>query len=154
MIKPFRVTKTGLTDIKTELQDLLKRRLLVADKLKTAREFGDLSENAEYHTAREEQVQIESRVSELEQIIKDVKIIEKPLPNGEIQLGSTVVLVSEEDNSKRELKLVGSVEANPESSKISDESPIGQALMGKKIGELVEIKAPAGSILYKIKEIK
>src|SRR6185295_7502657 len=113
----------------------------VADKIKTAREFGDLAENAEYQTARQEQEKLESRISEVEHILQNVEVISKPKGDGKVQLGSTVSLKG--NGGAKQFQVVGTVEADPLNGKISDESPIGQALMGKKLSEQVEIKTPA-----------
>lgn len=153
MPKEYRLTQTGIDELKAEQAELNERRKSVAKKLKDAREYGDLSENAEYHAAREEQVQVESRISEIEQILKNVKIIETPQDKSEVELGNTVVLAG--NGSTKELTIVGSVEADPLANKISDESPIGQALLGKKVGDEVEIKTPnGGATLYTVKNIK
>lgn len=149
--KEYKLTATGVTELKEELAGLKLRRLAVADKLKNARELGDLSENAEYHAAREEQIQVENRVSEIEQILSHVEIISEPKDKDRVELGNTVLL---DNGSSRELTVVGSVEADPAENKISDESPLGQAILGKKVGEKVEIKTPAGKTVYTIKKIK
>lgn len=152
MPQEYKLTQSGLDELKQERDDLQARRKNVAEKLKTAREFGDLSENAEYHAAREEQVQVESRLSEIDNILKNVKVIESPNNKTQVELGNTVVLKS--NGTSRELTIVGSVEANPTANKVSDESPIGQALLGKKVKDEVEIKTPSGTTLYTVKEIK
>jgi transcription elongation factor GreA len=152
MKKDYYLTKSGVLELEEELKELKLRRQSTATKLKTAREFGDLGENAEYHVAREEQVQIESRISEISNILNNVIIIQTPKTNGSVQLGSKVLL--KENGNSRELIIVGSVEADPTENKISDESPIGQALLGKKVGDQVEIVAPKGPTLYTVEKIK
>lgn len=149
--REYRLTQAGVAELQEELKELKDRRLQVADKLKNARELGDLSENAEYHAAREEQIQVENRLSEIEQILSHVEIIKEPKNNGAVALGNTVVL---DNGHSRELTIVGSVEADPQENKISDESPLGKAILGKKVGEKVEINTPAGKTVYTIKKIK
>ena len=147
----FRLTQIGVDELKSELQELASRRKGVADKLKTAREFGDLGENAEYHTAREEQGQIEGRVAEIEHILKNIELIKEPKNANTVELLNTVDLNG--NGTKLSVTIVGSVEADPAANKISDESPMGRVLLGKKVGDKVEIKTPAGSTLYTIKAI-
>lgn len=151
MNKKFSLTQAGIDELQKELDDLIAQRGSVAEKIKTAREFGDLSENAEYQTARLEQERLEARVSEVEHILNNVEVITKPKGDSKVQLGSTVKLKS--GSTTKEFQVVGTVEADPLSGKISDESPIGQALLGKKLGDEVEIKTPADTTKYKITEI-
>lgn len=148
----FRLTQSGLEELKAELAGLNTRRKGVADNLKTARDFGDLGENAEYHAAREEQGQIESRLGEIEYILKNVELIKEPENANTVGLLNTVVLNG--NSQLRTLTIVGSVEADPAEQKISDESPLGRVLLGKKVGDKVEIKTPAGTTLYTIKSIR
>lgn len=148
----FRLTQMGVNELKSELEELASRRRGVADKLKTAREFGDLGENAEYHTAREEQGQIEGRVAEIEHILKNIDLIKEPKNANVVELLNTVELNG--NNANLSVTIVGSVEADPAANKISDESPMGRALLGKKVGDKVEIKTPAGATLYTIKAIR
>jgi len=151
MKKQFRLTKEGVTELKTELAELTASRAPIAERIKAAREFGDLAENAEYTSARQEQEKAEGRISEIEHILLNVELIEKPKNGSKVQLGSKVTL---KNNGKTKgFQVVGTVEADPLNGKISDESPIGQALLGKKVGEEVEIKANAETTLYKIVEI-
>lgn len=149
--KEYKLTQAGVAELKAELAELKNRRLQVADKLKNARELGDLSENAEYHAAREEQIQVENRVLEVEQILSHVEIIKQPKDKNLVELGNTVVL---DNGNQRELTIVGSVEADPKASKISDESPLGKAILGKKVGDKVDISTPSGKTVYTIKKIK
>lgn len=151
MNKKFNLTQTGVDELTKELELLLAERGPVAEKIKTAREFGDLSENAEYQTARQEQEKLEARISDVEHILQNVEIIKKPKGDNKVQLGSNVKLKN--DGKSKEFQVVGTVEADPLNGKISDESPIGQALLGKKLGEEVEIKTPAETNVYKIVEI-
>lgn len=149
--KDYKLTPSGVAELKEELSELKDRRLQVAEKLKNARELGDLSENAEYHAAREEQIQLENRLSEVEQILSHVEIIKEPVNSNEVELGNTVIL---DNGSSRELTIVGSVEADPKQNKISDESPLGRAILGRKVGDEVEISTPSGKTVYVIKKIK
>lgn len=152
MNKQFRLTKEGVSELQAELEKLVAQRGPIAERIKSAREFGDLAENAEYTSARQEQERVESRISEIEHILQNVEIISKPRGDYKVQLGSTVKLKGEAGRAK-EFQVVGTVEADPLNGKISDESPIGKALMGKKVGEKVEIKASIETATYKIAEI-
>lgn len=151
MKKLFHLTAEGVAELKAELDRLVSERSEVADRIKTAREFGDLAENAEYQTARQEQEKHEERISELEHIVQNVEIIKTPKNDGKVRLGSKVKLQG--NGVTKDFQVVGTVEADPLEGKISDESPIGQALMGKKIGEEVEIMTPADTITYKVVSI-
>lgn len=151
MKKLFHLTQEGVAELKAELEKLIAERSEVADRIKTAREFGDLAENAEYQVARQEQEKNEARISELEHIIANVDIIKSTGSASKVRLGSKVTL--EGNGKKKEFQIVGTVEADPLEGKISDESPIGQALMGKKVGDSVEIKTPAETAAYKIVSI-
>jgi transcription elongation factor GreA len=148
--KTFHLTKEGVAELEKELETLVANRADIADRIKTAREFGDLAENAEYQTARNDQDKNESRISEIQHILQNVDIIKKPRGDSKVQLGSTVKL---KNGRTMEFQVVGTVEADPLNGKISDESPIGQALLGKAVGEHVEIKTPAETAKYKIVEI-
>ena len=152
MKKQFHLTPDGVNELKTELTELISQRSEVADRIRTAREFGDLSENAEYSTARQEQERAENRISEIEHILQNLEVIKKPKGDSKVQLGSEVKLKSTDGKSKI-YQVVGTVEADPSEGKISDESPIGQALLGKKVSDSVEIVTPVETISYKIVEI-
>jgi transcription elongation factor GreA len=152
MKKLFRLTQAGVDELQTELNALVAKRPNIADAIKSARELGDLAENAEYQSARAEQERNENRISEVENILANVEIIKKPRGDSKVQLGSTVKLKSSAGQAK-EFQVVGTVEADPLSGKISDESPIGQALIGKKEGESVEIQTPTDTTTYKIVDI-
>jgi transcription elongation factor GreA len=152
MNKQFKLTKEGIAELEEEVTELIARRPEIAERIKTAREFGDLSENAEYSSARQEQERVESRIAEIEHILQNVEVITKPKGEAKAQLGSKVVLKSE-SNKTKEFQVVGTVEADPINGKISDESPIGQALINKKVGDEVEIKTPADTTTYKIVSI-
>jgi len=151
MKKQFHLTAEGVEELKKELETLIAERGPIADRIRTAREFGDLSENAEYASAREEQGKTEGRISEIENILQNVDVIKKPKKKDVVEIGNSVKLKSK--NGTKEFEIVGSVEADPMNGRISDESPIGQALIGKKIGENVEIKTPAETVTYKIDSI-
>ncbi|MEO8104765.1 MAG: transcription elongation factor GreA [Candidatus Saccharibacteria bacterium] len=150
MKKRFRLTQEGVNELKAEVDALVAKRPIVAEAIRSAREMGDLSENAEYQTARQEQERNEARISELENILQSVEIIKKPSGGSKVQLGSKVKL---SNGSVKEFQVVGTVEADPLNGKISDESPIGQALLGKKVGDSVEIKTPVETVTYQIIEI-
>lgn len=152
MKKLFNLTQDGLDELKRELIHLLDQRPLVADRIKQARQLGDLSENAEYQTAREEQDRLESRIGELEHVVHNSKLIKKPKANGHVKLGSTVKLKSTSGKSTQ-FQVVGTMEADPLNGKISDESPIGKVLINKKVGDQVEIKTAAEKTTYKITDI-
>jgi len=149
--KTYRLTQAGVDELKEELGALVSQRPNIADRIKHARELGDLSENAEYQTAREEQDRLESRISELEHILQYSQIIKKPKNGDLVRLGSSVTL--KDGGKPLNYQVVGTMEANPAEGKISDESPIGKALLGKKVGDKVEMKTPAGRHAYKIIEI-
>ena len=153
MKKTFRLTKEGVAELKQELDNLIAERSTIADHIKTAREFGDLGENAEYSSARQEQDRNESRITEIEHILQNAEIIKRPHSDGKVVLGSKVELKNEDDGKIKQFQVVGTVEADPLAGKISDESPLGQAVLGKKSGELVEIKTPAETATYKIVDI-
>jgi len=148
MKKQFHLTKAGVEELRAELAQLQAQRGPIAERIKTAREFGDLAENAEYSSARQEQEIVESRIAELEHILQNVDIIIKPRGDNKVQLGSSVTLRS--NGTTKEFQVVGTVEADPLNGKISDESPIGQAVLGKSEGDKVEIKANADTLIYKI----
>jgi transcription elongation factor GreA len=152
MNKLFHLTKQGVEELKAELAELLAQRTVIADRIKTAREFGDLGENMEYTAARQDQERNDSRIAEIEHILKNVQIITTPKSDSKVVLGSKVSLKTEAGKTK-EFQVVGTVEADPLNGKISDESPIGKALMGKKEGDEVEIKTPVETAVYKIVDI-
>ncbi len=153
--KPIYLTKEGLEELKVELEDLINvKRPANIIAIKEARALGDLSENADYDAARNEQAQIEGRVKKLEQMIDNCIIIEETTKD-KVGLGSTVAIryVDDEDDTD-EYKIVGSQEADPFMSKISNESPIAQALLNKKVGDVVTVESPNGSYQIEITEIK
>ncbi|MSR68506.1 transcription elongation factor GreA [Candidatus Saccharibacteria bacterium] len=148
----FYMTQEGLDDLQAELSDLKdNKRKEVASALKEAKEFGDLSENTDWDDAKSRQLFIEGRISELNNILKHASVIEGTAGDV-VELGSTVEV--ELEDSKHTYKIVGSTEANPDKGKISHESPIGRALMGKKVGEHAEVQIPAGLITYRVLKVK
>ena len=150
MNKKYQITASGRKELEKELAELKSRRGEIAEKIAEARSFGDLSENAEYDAAREEQGLLETRVIEIEDILQHASII-KAADATVVGLGSAVEL----KNSDRTVTytVVGPVEADPMEGKISDESPIGQALMGKKVGDEVTISTPKGAIVYTLSSL-
>lgn len=145
------MTKEGEQELREEHAELVAMRGPMAERIKLAREFGDLSENAEYSAARQEQEKVEARIAEIENILQNAVIIKVPKSDSKVQLGSKVTLKA--NGKTKNFQVVGTVEADPLNGKISDESPIGQALMGKKEGEDVEIVTPAETTVYKIADI-
>src|SRR5690606_36561670 len=151
MKKTYQITEAGKTELEAELVTLKGRRDEIADKIAEARNYGDLSENADYDTAREDQALVETRIAEIEDILANAEII-KAVKSSRITVGSTVEL--KYDGKTATYTLVGPVEADPLEGKISNESPIGEALMGKKVGENVTITTPKGEIVYDIISVK
>lgn len=155
--KQVLVTKEGLEKLKDELHEYKEnRRKQVAQRLKEAISYGDLSENSEYEEAKNEQAFVEGRILELEKMIKNAKIItEEKATHATIQIGTTVTVQNVTDNDDPETyTIVGSTEADPTAQKISNESPIGAAILGKAKGDSVKVKVPAGIYEYKILKIK
>lgn len=148
------LTEEGYNQLVEKLNHLKSvRRIEVADRLKAAIALGDLSENSEYDDAKNEQAFLEGEILELEEKIRNSDIISDA--GGDIvTLGSRVVILDIEENETEEYMIVGSTEADPDAAKISNESPVGAALIGKTVGEIVDVHAPAGIIKYKIVEIK
>ena len=155
MAKDILITKEGLDELKAEL-DYLKaeKRLEIAEKIKIARSFGDLSENSEYDEAKNDQAKLENRINEIETILKHYKIIEEGSTRSKIvNVGTKVKVLDVELDEETEYKIVGSAEADPLNGKISDESPIGMALLGHKEGETVVAATPQGDLEFKIVKI-
>ena len=150
------LTYEGLQKLENELQDLkVVRRKEVAQKIKEAREQGDLSENAEYDAAKDEQRDIEARIEELEKILKNAEVVvEEEVDLDKINIGCRVKILDMEFNEELEYKLVGSTEANSLKGKISNESPVGKALIGAMVGDVVEVETQAGMLKYKVLEIQ
>lgn len=149
------MTYEGLKKLEDELQDLkVVRRKEVSQKIKEAREQGDLSENAEYDAAKDEQRDIEARIEELEKILKNAEVvIEDEVDNDKVSVGCTVKVFDLEYDEEIEFRIVGSTEANSLKNKISNESPVGAALIGRKSGDVVAVETQAGVIEYKILSI-
>lgn len=150
------LTYEGLKALEEELQVLkVEKRKEVAGKIKEAREQGDLSENAEYDAAKEEQAGIEARIDEIEKILKNAEVVvEEDVDSSTINVGCTVVIKDVEDGEILEYKLVGSTEANSLKGKISNESPVGRALIGRTSGEIISVDTQMGTLEYEILEIK
>ncbi len=148
------LTQEGLDELKAELDDLINvKRPENIISIKEARSLGDLSENADYDAARNEQAQIEGRIKTIENMLENVSII-KDIPKDVVGIGSTVSIKYIEDDDEDEYKIVGSQEADPFESKISNESPIAQAIINHKVGDIVTVESPNGSYDVEITEIK
>ncbi len=148
----YYVSSEKLEELNRELEDLrTNKRMEVADHLKRAKEYGDLSENAEYSEAKDEQAKLESRIAELEDFLKKAVVIEKTGIGDRVQVGSVVVLKKDKDSFT--YNIVGSSESKPEEGKISNESPIGRALIDRRVGEEVTIVTPSGKSVYKVLKI-
>ena len=149
------LTYEGLRQLEEELHDLkVNQRRLVAQKIKEAREQGDLSENAEYDAAKDEQRDIEARIEEIDKILKNAEVVvEDEVDVNVINIGCKVKILDMEYDEELEYKLVGSTEANSLRGKISNESPLGSALIGAKVGDIVSVEAHAGTMQYKILKI-
>lgn len=154
--KPMVLTSEGLKKMTDELDYLKnKKRVEVKESLAVARSFGDLSENSEYDEAKNEQAKVETRIAELEEILKNVVVInENELTNDVVNVGTTVKVFDDEYGEEDEYNIVGTNEVDPLKNNISDQSPIGTALIGKKVGEIAEVEAPAGIIKLKVLEIR
>ena len=150
------LTFTGLKKLEEELHDLkVVRRKEVAGKIKEAREQGDLSENAEYDAAKDEQRDIELRIEELEKLLKNAEVVvEDEIALDKISVGCEVKVYDVEYEEEMDFRIVGSTEANSLQNKISNESPVGRALIGKRVGDTVVVETQAGEIEYKVLDIK
>jgi transcription elongation factor GreA len=147
------ITQDGLDAVKVELAELTGvRRPNIVEKIKSARELGDLSENFEYHSAKNEQGFIESRIQELEQIIRNAEVIQAPQADGTVQLGSTVSF-REEDGPEEEYTIVGPAEADPKAGRISNESAVGRALLEGRVGDVVTVATDSGDS-YEVKIVR
>ena len=156
MEKDVILTQTGYEKLKTTIAELetVKRRE-VAERIKAAREFGDISENSEYDDAKNEQAMLEHRIAQLEERLLSARVIEKKeISKDVVSLGSHVKLRDVEAKKTLEYHIVGSAEANPAENKLSNESPVGKAIIGHKKGETVEVSTPRGSLKFKIMEIR
>jgi transcription elongation factor GreA len=147
------LSKERFDELTAELADLkTAKRIEIAQRLKTAKEYGDLSENSEYAEAREEQASVETRIAELEDLLKNVELVTKTKGHDVVQVGSTIV--AKKAGKETTYTIVGSYEADPMSGKISDESPLGKAFMKHKAGDKVQVAAPAGTVTYEIIKIE
>jgi len=155
--KKNQMTYDGVKALETELEDLkVNRRKEVAQKIKEAREQGDLSENAEYDAAKEEQREIEARIEEIEKILKNAEVVDSAdsAKDNSISLGCTVKIFDEEFAEEVEYKIVGSTEADIENNKISNESPVGKALIGKREGDEILVETNVGELKFKVLSVK
>ena len=150
------LTPDGLKALEDELQELkVVRRKEIAQKIKEAREQGDLSENAEYDAAKDEQRDIELRIEELEKLLKNAEVVvEDEIDLEKISVGCQVKVLEMDEDEEMEFRIVGSTEANSLQNKISNESPVGHALLGKKVGDVVDVETQVGVIQYKVLEIQ
>ena len=150
------LTYAGLKQYEDELQNLkVAKRKEVAQKIKEAREQGDLSENAEYDAAKDEQRDIELRIEELEKLLKNAEVVvEDEIDLEKINIGCKVKVLEIDEDEEMEFRIVGSTEANSLQNKISNESPVGQALLGRKVGDVVDVETQVGIIQYKVLEIQ
>jgi transcription elongation factor GreA len=155
-VKDVILTKEGYDKLREEIEILsTQRRREVADRIKTAREFGDIAENAEYDDAKNEQAMLEARIAKLQERLAGARVIEKKeIAKDVVSIGAKVRLRDVSAKQTVEYHLVGSAEANPAEHKLSNESPVGKAIIGKKKGETVEVATPRGSLKYKILEIR
>ena len=148
---PQYISPEGFQDQKKELENLKIKRQEIAKRLEEARALGDLSENQEYISAREAQAFNEGRILEVEQLLKEAVIIEKTKKSSTVQIGSSVT--AKFNGSEKKFHIVGSEEASPAIGKISNESPLGKAFLGRKAGETVEVETPAGKVKYQIASV-
>ncbi len=149
------LTPEGLRKLEEELEHLKTvKRKDVAERIKTSKEFGDLMENSEYEDAKNEQAFVEGRILQLEQMLRNAKVIDNhSVPPDQVAVGSTVRLKDLATGEEIAYTIVGSAEADPDQNKISNESPVGQALLGKRKGEAIEVVAPVGKIRYSVLRI-
>ena len=154
-MKKVVLTPAGLKKLEDELEYLkVEKRKEIAEKIKIARGFGDLSENAEYVAAKEEQGNMEIRIAEIKKILENAEIIDdSEISTDTVSIGAKVKVLDVEFEEEEEYYIVGSTEADPSQNKISDESPVGKALIGRKIDETVDVEIPSGTISFKILEI-
>ena len=155
-MKEVILTPEGYEKLKEDIEQLSTvKRIEVADRIRIAREFGDISENAEYDDAKNEQAMLEHRIAMLEERLRDARVIDTKEVSGDVvSIGTHVRLRDVEAKKTVEYHIVGSAEANPAENKLSNESPVGRAIMGRKKGETVEVAAPRGTLKFKILEIK
>ena len=151
MAKSIQLTKEGLERLKGELERLKTTgRTDIAEKIRVARGYGDLSENSEYDEAKNEQAKIEARIIELEKMLENVVLIEEDVATDSVTIGVTVTVLDVEFGEELTYRVVGSAEADPMNGLLSDDSPVGKALLGSKVGDEVTAEAPAGELKFKI----
>src|SRR5436190_10780808 len=150
------LTTEDFKKLKEEIAELSTvRRREIAERIRVAREFGDIAENAEYDSAKNDQAHLEARIAMLEERLKNARVVtRKEIKSGEVSIGTKVRLRDVKANKTVEYHIVGSAEANPAENKLSNESPVGKAIMGRKKGEVVEVAAPRGKLKFKIMDIK
>jgi transcription elongation factor GreA len=155
-VKDVLLTPEGYEKLKQEIEFLRgDKRREIADRIRVAREFGDIAENAEYDDAKNEQAMLEHKIAQLEERLLNAKVIDKgDIDTSVVSIGATVRLKDVDANQTVEYHIVGSAEANPSEQKLSNESPVGKAIMGRKKGETVEVSAPRGALKFKILDIK
>ncbi len=155
-MKEIVLTREGYEKLKQEIEHLsTQRRREVAERIRVAREFGDIAENAEYDDAKNEQMLLEHRIATLEERLRSARVIERrDVTSDVVSIGTTVRLRDVEANKTFEYQIVGSAEANPAENKLSNESPVGKAIIGRKKGETVDVAAPRGALKFKILDIK
>lgn len=153
---PVELTKDGLEELKDELKELEEVKLpQVVERVAAAREKGDLSENADYQSGKEEQEFVQTRIDEIKDVLARAKVVQQTRSTTIVGVGSLVsIVIKGKAQKKYSYQIVGEFEADPEEGKVSSVSPLGKALMGKKKGDEVKVKAPAGEVMYQIKEIK
>ncbi len=149
---PKFLTPEGIKKIEKEIIDLKKEKPLISERIRDAKELGDLSENSEYTTSKEDLARTNSRIKELENLLKTAEVVDNREKNDSVAIGSEVII--EINGASKEYKLVGSEESDPSQGLLSYQSPFGEALLGKKIGEQVEIQTPKGKIQTTIKQIQ
>jgi transcription elongation factor GreA len=155
MNQPVYLTAEGAQDLRQKLDHLVNvKRPALADRLHKAIQQGDLSENADYIAAKEEQGFLEGQIQQIEAMLRNVVIIEDNGPSDEVSIGSRVTVVEEGFEEEETFRIVGAAEANPGKGKVSNESPLGQALMGQRAGDVVTVEAPAGEIVFRITAIE
>ena len=155
-LKSVELTKEALEDLKSELKELIEVKLpKIIERVATAREQGDLSENADYHSAKDEQAFVENRISEIEDVVARAKVIKKTTSTTKVGMGSRVtVVIKGKEKKKFTFEMVSEYDSDPEEGRVSITAPLGVALMGKKKGDEVVVEAPVGKITYIIKDIK
>lgn len=152
---PVELTQDGFGELQTELEELKSVKLpQVIERVTAAREHGDLSENSEYHSAREEQQLVETRIDEIEAILANSIVVKATKNHNVIGVGSTVVLIKKGQKKEMVVTIVGEFESEPTEGKVSSSAPLGKALVGKRKGDVTVVKAPAGEVEYMIKDIK